>query len=318
MSILCAGIVNLNPITGCRLYKSIVLLIALFGCELWSNRSKVECDMLERFQRFCAKGIQHLTRMARSDICCPMLGLHTLNGYINGVKLNFMRRLLALPNECVSKQIFLRRWFQCKLENDHTGNFCCDLFSILQKYNLNEYVESYMFGECYPPQKKIWKTIYKHAINNFELNSFEARTESHDLDIFKSIHCDISDFNYLWYMSKQFPHLSDKCFLIAAYLVEPANDMELLCEFCGRFYSDKVLHSVTICDLYIMLRDSFWAEIINSFPCAFSAHIYNLEDLELLKCMLGAPLENVPITAHEYVYFLVLSVNVISQTLTLS
>ena len=106
---------QVNPITALKVYKSVVLTSSLFGCELWCNLTGTEELMLERLQRYCVKLIQNLKKQTRSYMCCAMLGLGSLIGYIfNGIKLKFLRRLLVLPNHTVSKQIVLFRIFQAQ------------------------------------------------------------------------------------------------------------------------------------------------------------------------------------------------------------
>ena len=56
------GLGSLNPHTLLKLYKSIVLPSALFGCELWNNITDTESIMLERMQCLCAKMIQKIGR----------------------------------------------------------------------------------------------------------------------------------------------------------------------------------------------------------------------------------------------------------------
>ena len=114
-----------------------------------------------------------------------------------------------------------------------------------------------MFKECHIPQKIVWKRICKDAVVKVEHDDFNKRTQSEEFDLFKSTHLDISDFSYLWYLSRQFPHLLEKCFLVARYLAEPVTNTELLCEFCGRFYKDRVLHAVTNCENYSVIGTSF-------------------------------------------------------------
>ena len=44
---------GLNPLTSKRIYNSIVLPKALYGCELWSSLNKKQIMSLERAHRFC-------------------------------------------------------------------------------------------------------------------------------------------------------------------------------------------------------------------------------------------------------------------------
>ena len=48
---------GLNPLTSKRIYNSVVLPKALYGCELWSNLHPNHIMSLERAHRFCIKFI---------------------------------------------------------------------------------------------------------------------------------------------------------------------------------------------------------------------------------------------------------------------
>ena len=57
-SICCNKIIGngkLNPITYTKLYTSITLPSAFFGCKLWCNLNVTEKAMIERLKRFCGK-----------------------------------------------------------------------------------------------------------------------------------------------------------------------------------------------------------------------------------------------------------------------
>ena len=314
LSVLNSGVYNLNPITSCKLYKAIVQPSTLFGCELWWSLNTTEKLMLERFQRFCAKTIQHLSRRARSDICVPMLGLTSIKAYIDNMVLSFFRRLMALPSHCISKEIFMRRWYQFKAETSPVSNFCQNLHEILDKYKLSEYVQQVIFDDHFVPDKLVWKRICKSKIVNIELNSYKDRTTSTEFDLFHAIHPDITDFTGVWYFAKSYRHKLDKCFLIAKHLAEPCNDNHILCEFCGRMYKDTLVHKVMICDRNVHNFQTFWEHVTNECPVELGVYLHNLDDISQLQTMLGAPLD-VDLTEEEYNKFFTLSVDLIASCL---
>ena len=291
LSVLNSGLYNLNPITSCKLYKSIVQPSALFGCELWSSLNITEDLMLERFQRFCAKTIQHLGRRARSDICVTMLGLSSVKGYINYMTLSFFRRLMALPDTCISKQIFVRRWLQSKVEMFHRSNFCSNLHSVLSKYSILDYAENFMFEEGFIPDKIVWKNICKRHILEYEDKCFKERTSSPDFDFFSGIQSSTCHFNNLWYIAKIHRNKLDKCFQIAKWIAEPYTDIEILCEHCGRMFSNGLVHKVLTCDHNANNVQNFWEILTNEFPLDLSVFLNNIDEFHQLQVMLGAFLD---------------------------
>ena len=52
----------MHPISAKKLYLSIYLPRALYGCELWYQMSKTDENMLEKTHRFCVKYLQGFKR----------------------------------------------------------------------------------------------------------------------------------------------------------------------------------------------------------------------------------------------------------------
>ena len=285
------GLGDLNPLTYTKLYKTIVLPSALFGCELWSNISETEYEMLERMQRFCAKLIQRLGRRTRSDICCPMLGLLPIRSYIEKAKLNFLRRMIQLPGYAVSKRILLQRYFHStysRLSNIVNSGYCPDISEILKKYNLVDILE-YFFKNGHFCEKIPWKKITCNAITQTEKVAYEQRMEG-DIELmrFHAIQEDITKPNRIWFTARSSPRMSNKCFTIAKVISKYLTHEITLCEFCGRKYNDSIKHFSTICDKTSDLREQFWEDIINSHDVQISANLFNVDDDVLTNILLGA------------------------------
>ena len=58
----------LNPICLSKIYKSIVLPRALYGCELWNYLTSSNLVKIERAHRFCVKYIQKLSVYVNNDM----------------------------------------------------------------------------------------------------------------------------------------------------------------------------------------------------------------------------------------------------------
>ena len=83
----------LNPICGANLWLSMGIPAALYGCELWNNLITHEIVSIERCQRFNAKRLQDLPRNTRSEAVTGSLGLWSMEGQIDKVKLVYFDRL---------------------------------------------------------------------------------------------------------------------------------------------------------------------------------------------------------------------------------
>ena len=158
----------------------------------------------------------------------------------------------------------------------------------------------------------------KSAIFNYECNSFEQRTSSPEFELFKSIHLDISDYSYLWHLAKKYPHKLYQCYAVGKYLAEPMNQDEELCEFCGRIFVNKLDHRLTACENYTEMRENFWSCIVNTFPCQFSVFLFNLENADFIKTLLGAPLNAITLNEEDYVKFLLVSLDFVYNCLSLT
>ncbi len=97
-SLMSAGVcpAGSNPICGIKIWATVGLPTMLFGCELWSNITKTEHEILERVDRFAAKRAQGLAPSTRSEATIGSLGLWTIEGHIDKIQLMFLHRLLSL------------------------------------------------------------------------------------------------------------------------------------------------------------------------------------------------------------------------------
>ena len=63
-------------------------------------------------------------------------------------------------------------------------------------------------------------------------------------------------------------------------------------------------------------REVFWSQVVNDFPCIFSAWLHNLDFCDLMKVMLGAALEiNVKLSEEDHTRFLIISLEMICSCL---
>ena len=318
MLALCNNIIRdhqLNPITCLKLYKSVVLPSALFGCELWNDLTETEKVMLERLQRFCAKKIQHFGRRTHSDICCPMLGLSTVEAYMDSMKLKFLRRILMLPSHCTSKQILLQRLYQCKFLPNLVTGYSGEIERLCNKYGLQGYLDEYLVNMTFPA-KIPWKHIVANSVKEQEVLRYRRSTENDsDFTRFTKAHPDPTIPSPIWRVAYSHPHMLQRCFQAAKALAYPHIwDTGILCEYCGIVTMDYLEHYTLSCTHTSDERDTMWQIITNSLDVEISAYLNNLPDEEFLVILLGGP-GCVLTDIKTHVAFMVISVNFLSKVL---
>ena len=151
-----------SPLTLLKLFK--IVCRALFGCELMSNLSHTEMNMLEVTYRFCLKYIQGISKCTKTNICLASLGVTSMENIIYKAKLIFLRRLCIAHLHYSVKSLFLKRLL-C-FENNvspTTKGFIADITRIVNKYDLKKYIELYT-SEGYFVRKDIWKHIVNRSI----------------------------------------------------------------------------------------------------------------------------------------------------------
>ena len=164
---------RLNPLTLTKLYKSIVIPSALYGCETWSRLTLHDLNELEKFQHFCVKKIQCLPWQTRSYMCESLLGLPKLSLEIDKRKLFFLQQLIRMPENAVTKQIFIRRLFtfQWHITDISPLGFIPDVIKILKKYNLFEYLHNYLTNYTFPTAS-VWKRTVKNVLYQHQSESY--------------------------------------------------------------------------------------------------------------------------------------------------
>ncbi|MEW8547363.1 MAG: reverse transcriptase family protein, partial [Candidatus Thiodiazotropha sp.] len=65
---------DLHPLTLKRIYSTIVLPKALYGCELWSSMSQTDILLLERSHRLCLKTLQDIDKKTRTRVALGLIG----------------------------------------------------------------------------------------------------------------------------------------------------------------------------------------------------------------------------------------------------
>ena len=140
------------------------------------------------------------------------------------------------------------------------------------------------------PSLTIWKRIVKTAVQSNEVKMWTSRINSDDdFSAFKVIHKTYEP-HAAWSVALRHPHLRPQAhFLVSicCLIRNFKNNEVVLCDRCGKLFSDPIVHAVASCDYLEKIRDKFWCDVININPITFSIYLANMSDNELCNCLLS-------------------------------
>ena len=87
---------------------SLVVPTAVYGCEIWHLNDRA-ITLLETFQLYVAKKIQRFYARVPNICCLYALGWMRLERFVQVKKLLFIRSIMALDDQVLSKRIFCQR-----------------------------------------------------------------------------------------------------------------------------------------------------------------------------------------------------------------
>ncbi len=260
---------GLNPLTALKLYKSIVLPRALFGCDLWSDIPVHSMRKLEVIHHFCLKYMQGFRKRTRSDAVLGMLGETSIESFIDLQKLNFLFGLCSSRANYVVRYLFLQRLYQYRMHCSvvHKG-FIPDITRILHKYGLSDYLDRFAEYSVFPG-KYVWKSVCKTAILCKEEQSWRERMLlSRDFDRFRYVQTDLSP-SYIWKSALRMPGTFDISYHLARLCTLNENTFhnEFICSKCWSSCDDELKHLLSDCD-DIGVRNTvnhFWHDMQRQF-----------------------------------------------------
>ena len=282
----------INPLALIRLYKTVVIPTSLYGCELWTNLKNQDFIILNRLQHFIVKHAQKLPNRTRSDMCESMVGLHPITCEIEKRKLYFLGKLCIMDSNFLPKKIFLFRLFTCIFDSVGRFGFIPDIFYILQKYNLSEFMLDYLLYGNFPTKFQ-WKHIVVNAIHSTETESWNIRTTTNiDFARFIQIHSSVNKA-CVWTLPSNCAELRTAFFIAKLIATVPDNTIKT-CQLCNQTFKEIFVHVCCICSHTFEIRDIWWDMIIENFTLDLYTELSGLDD-ETLYCILLGKFPNTPL-----------------------
>ena len=280
---------GLNPLTSKRIYNSVVLPKALYGCELWSNLNKNHIMSLEHAHRFCIKFMQSIPKFTSTDVSLAMIGMYPIEAEIDYKKLIFLGQLCHLPGGFRAKEIFTHRLIHFNESPVKKLGFLPDIFRILNKYSivqvLNDYIQTGSF-----PNKIAWKKVLREKIDILYRDEMLTRISSSESlpRIFK-VHIGIPFHPHaFWGFCREYPRYKKYAHLAVRLIgLMFCGRWLSLCHKCGENSISLVEHILLFCPSNHNFRNVLWQKLIARFGFAFYITFISLSATEQVNSMLS-------------------------------
>jgi len=179
---------GLNPLVSVNVYKKIIVLIALYGCELWHNLSYREIVIVNRLQHGIVKRIRGLPIRTRSDMCESMTCCHELYSNVVIMKLMFLQNILSLDVHSTTRNIFVKRYMLYTSDKTVMLGFIPDICKILCIYGLQTFINNVLICLTALPSQLEWTRRVKDLVLANEQYSWRDRIiNDEDFHLFRSL-----------------------------------------------------------------------------------------------------------------------------------
>jgi len=288
-SIVGAGIGKdgMNPINSATIWSKVVLPAMTYGCELWSSLSQSQVYDLEVCQRKAARRIIGLDQRSCTETTISSLGLWTIEGYVDKIKLGFFNKICRAKGSFVWKNIFHRRILDFLIHEKNSVGFVKDIYRILLKYQLGDFFHLYV-NTLYSTPKSAWRRNIEMAVHCCEESVWRSKLEMRpELLHYASVHTHLQPLA-VWKLGKCVPKKTWSFAKIAYLTMCPITiENENNCKLCKKLFIDRAKHMLLFCSALNDERNTMFEKIIDAIDIRDSHWLLCQDNDTLLHILLG-------------------------------
>ena len=290
---------------------TVVVPAALYGSEAWILNAK-SLAAIESFQMYICKRVQRFYSRVPNAPALYALGWMRLERYIEVKKLLFIRSIMMLDDQTLSKIVFCRRarvifWNPMVHNIDPDHSIVLDLLRVASLFNLYDDIRN-MVERDHTYGKSIWKDkVWSRA---WELENVYWSVEANlhrNLDLVRMLS---HENRYLtwWFISDRFPKLTPMCESLAKLFCQASllkvDDARLkgsslaskFCSLCELGIVEDARHLVLQCPVFQDERAAMFSEI-RRLPNNLGANALD-NDADILGTLLGRSIDGYTIDAN--------------------
>ena len=286
----------------------IIAPIVTYGCEVWVARGD-EIDLLRKFQRMIGRKCQRLHPKSPNFSAYLPIGWLSIDRFIQGKKLMFLRTILVLENDAICKRILKERAleFSQNIPKARLNENDSPIFDIL-----NTCIDTGLYDICMNMihrdqyyTKEQWKLLVWDAVWRKEDEDCDTLyTQNRTIPLVLRI-MERPFYLIWWIISDRLPRSMKMCEKMTAIVTESsllkANDLRLknksfwskACVRCDLSSLEDIRHIVMQCPYFEYIRQEMFDEIEQLNCNSISNSLRS--GVDILLILLGKQPADVPI-----------------------